>query len=98
MLRLIRAEGVRGWYQAKQQRGEKGTKKALIGVMRKLALALYRVAVSGVRFEARQLFPGVRSGGRPGPSGRGGGAGPTRAAAATEPSARGYGFEIVCRF
>ena len=61
---------MRGWYQAKRGQGQKATKKALIGVMRKLALALYRVAVSGVDFEARQLFPGVRPGARPAPSGR----------------------------
>jgi transposase len=64
VLRLIRQEGVRGWYQAARARGQKATKKALIGVMRKLALALYRVAVSGVDFEARRLFPGVRWGAR----------------------------------
>jgi transposase len=70
VLRLIRQEGVRGWYQAKKARGQKATKKALIGVMRKLALALYRVAVSGVGFEARQLFPGVRLGAGPAARGR----------------------------
>jgi transposase len=58
VLRLIRREGVRDWYRAKKQQGEKATKKALVGVMRKLALALYRVAVSGVAFESRRLFPG----------------------------------------
>jgi transposase len=70
VLRLIRQEGVRGWYQAKKAHGQKATKKALIGVMRKLALALYRVAVSGVGFEAWQLFPGARSGARPAARGR----------------------------
>jgi hypothetical protein len=70
VLRLLRQEGVRGWYEAKKAAGERATKKALIGVMRKLALALYRVAVSGVGFEARQLFPGVRSGARPATGGR----------------------------
>jgi transposase len=98
VLRLLRQEGVRGWYQAKKARGERETKKALIGVMRKLALALYRVAVSGVGFEAWQLFPGERSGGQPGRSGRGGGgAGPRGAAAGTEACAQGYFFEIVVR-
>jgi transposase len=70
VLRLIRQEGVRDWYQAQKARGKKATKRALIGVMRKLALALYRVAVSGVDFEARQLFPGVRSGARSAARGR----------------------------
>jgi transposase len=61
VLRVIRREGVRDWYQAKKRQGEKATKKALVGVMRKLALALYRVAVAGVAFEPRRLFPGVQA-------------------------------------
>jgi transposase len=65
VLRLIRREGVRDWYRAKKQQGEKATKKALVGVMRKLALALYRVAVSGVAFESRRLFPGAQPASRP---------------------------------
>lgn len=68
VLRLIRQEGVRDWYRAKKQHGERATKKALVAVMRKLALALYRVAVAGVAFEARRLFPGVGS--QPGPARR----------------------------
>lgn len=59
VLRLIRREGVRDWYRAHRQQGSGAAKRALVGVMRKLALALYRVAVSGVAFEARRLFPGV---------------------------------------
>jgi transposase len=65
VLRLIRREGVRDWYRAKKQQGEQATKKALVGVMRKLALALYRVAVSGVAFESRRLFPGAPATARP---------------------------------
>ncbi len=60
VLRLIRREGVRDWYQAKKRKGERATKKALVGVMRKLALALHRVG-SGVAFEPRRLFPGLRT-------------------------------------
>jgi transposase len=59
VLRLIRKEGVRDWYQAKKRQGQQATKKALVGVMRKLALALYRVAAAGVDFQPRRLFPGV---------------------------------------
>jgi transposase len=59
VLRLIRREGVREWYRAHRQQGPVAVKKALVGVMRKLALGLYRVAVSGVAFEARRLFPGA---------------------------------------
>jgi transposase len=59
VLRLIREEGVSAWYRAKKRRGERATKKALVGVMRKLSLALYRVGMSGAAFEPRRLFPGV---------------------------------------
>jgi transposase len=61
VLRLIRQEGVRDWYQGRKQQGPQATRKALVGVMRKLAVALYRVGVGGVVFEARRLFPGARS-------------------------------------
>jgi transposase len=75
VLRLIRREGVRDWYRAKKEQGPRATGKALVGVMRKLALGLHRVAVTGEAFEPRRLFPGVRSGRKPAPrSGRGGGA------------------------
>lgn len=66
VLRLIRREGVRDWYRAKKQQGPRATGKALVGVMRKLALGLHRVAVTGEIFEPGRLFPGVRSGGKPG--------------------------------
>jgi transposase len=70
VLRLIRQHGVREWYQAKKRQGEGATMKALVGVMRKLALGLHRVAVDGVAFEAGKLFPGVASGsGRAAPAG-----------------------------
>ena len=59
VLRLIRREGVRDWYRAKKQQGPKATKKALVGVMRKLAVALQRITVSGIAFEPRRLFPGA---------------------------------------
>jgi transposase len=70
VLRLIRRQGVRDWYQAKKRQGPRATKKALVAVMRKLALALYRVAVAGVAFEPRRLFPGVPA--RPAPAGAAG--------------------------
>lgn len=58
-LRLVkRAEGVRGWYQAKKARDGQEVKRALVGVMRKLALALYQVGAKGAVFEAARLFPG----------------------------------------
>jgi transposase len=62
VLRLIRREGVRDWYRAKKAQGQRATGKALVGVMRKLVLGLYRVAVTGEAFAPQRLFPGVRSG------------------------------------
>jgi transposase len=57
-LRLVKQAGVRQWYQAKKGRDEQQAKRALVGVMRKLVLALYRVGVEGATCEARRLFPG----------------------------------------
>jgi transposase len=55
-LRWVRHEPVRGWYvrQKAQRRGE--AKPALIGVMRKLALALYRVGGRGEPFDRARLY------------------------------------------
>ena len=55
-LRGVRDEPVRSWYvrQKAARRGE--GKAALIGVMRKLALALYQVGGRGVKFDRRALF------------------------------------------
>ena len=64
VLRLIRQEGLRTWYRARKRRGKVATKKALVGVMRKLALALHRLVVDGVVFEGRRLFPGQAKGAR----------------------------------
>ena len=65
VLRLIRREGVADWYRARKAQGPVAAGKALVGVMRKLALALYHVGVDGVEFEARKLFA-RRRGRRPG--------------------------------
>ena len=56
VLRLVRQEGVADWYRARKQQGQGLARKALVGVMRKLAMALYRVAVAGVPFESGKLF------------------------------------------
>lgn len=55
-LRWVRQEPVKSWYlqQKKLRRGE--GKPALIGVMRKLALALYQVAGRGKKFDRNQLY------------------------------------------
>jgi transposase len=54
-LRWLRHEPVRSWYvRQKAQRRDEG-KAAVVGVMRKLALALYRVAGRGEPFDRQQL-------------------------------------------
>jgi transposase len=61
-LRWVRHEPVRGWYlrQKAQRRGQ--AKPALIGVMRKLALALYRVGGRGEPFDRQQLYRSLTAG------------------------------------
>jgi len=58
-LRLVSKPGVKEWYQARQGRGEGSAKGALVGVMRKLALALYQVGARSAAFDPRKLFPGA---------------------------------------
>jgi transposase len=55
-LRWLKEEPVRSWYlrQKAQRRGE--GKAAVIGVMRKLALALYQVGGRGQVFDRKQLY------------------------------------------
>lgn len=57
-MRLVKHAEVRSWYQAKKSRDGHEVKRALVGVMRKLVLALYQVGVHGTAFEAWRLFPG----------------------------------------
>jgi transposase len=58
-MRLVkRVAGVREWYQAKKARDGQEVKRALVGVMRKLAVALYQVGAKGAVFEPARLFPG----------------------------------------
>jgi transposase len=56
-LRWLRLEPVRSWYvrQKGQRRG--AAKPALVGVMRKLALALYQVGGRGEPFDRTRLYP-----------------------------------------
>lgn len=57
-MRMCQAPDVRPWYEAKKAKdGDRGV-GALIGIMRKLALALYCVSVRDEPFESRRLFPG----------------------------------------
>jgi len=55
-LRLVKVAGVREWYEAKKGRDGQEAKRALVGVMRKLVLALYQVGAKGATFEAGRLF------------------------------------------
>jgi transposase len=57
-LRLVRKAGVREWYLAKKNKDGQEVRRALVGVMRKLALALYQVGAKGATFEAGRIFPG----------------------------------------
>jgi transposase len=59
VLRLVAKGPVRRWYQQKKAKDGDQAKRALIGVMRKLALALYEVGVNEESFDAWRLFPGA---------------------------------------
>jgi transposase len=63
-LRMIAQGPVGRWYQRKKAKDGAGAKRALMGVMRKLALALHAVGAQGATFQANRLFPG-RPLGRP---------------------------------
>ena len=57
-MRLLRETEVHRWFEAKKARDAGRGGKALVGVMRRLAVALYRVAVDGAAFDAAKMFPG----------------------------------------
>ena len=57
-MRLSQEPDVRRWYEAKKAKDQDRGTGALIGITRKLALALYSVGVYEERFEAWRLFPG----------------------------------------
>jgi hypothetical protein len=58
-LRWCQDRWIRPWYEQKKKRGEGRAKRALIALMRKLALALYYVGVEGRPFDVRKLLPGA---------------------------------------
>jgi transposase len=62
-LRWIQVEPIKSWYENKKskKRGQNDDQvmRAIIGVMRKLALALYQVGACGATFDPRSLFPGA---------------------------------------
>ena len=57
-LRMVQEAGVKEWYQAKKLKDKGRAKGALVGVMRKLALALYATGGRGETFDPQRLFPG----------------------------------------
>jgi transposase len=57
-LRWLREEPVKGWVQKKRERDGGNGSKAVVGVMRRLALAAYHVGRSGEKFEPGRLFAG----------------------------------------
>ncbi len=59
-MRLTMEEPVNRWYAAKIERDGGIKKKGLTAIMRKLGLALHRIAKDGVDFEPQRLFAGRR--------------------------------------
>ena len=60
-MRWTRKEPVASWYQRKKQKDDNKGSRALIGVMRRLGLAVYAVGADGLKFEASRLFGGRES-------------------------------------
>jgi hypothetical protein len=58
-LRGVRQPPIRRWYEAQRQR-EPSARRALVGVMRRLALALHCVGAEGATFSPWRVFPGIR--------------------------------------
>ena len=57
-LRIIQESPVRRWYEAKKAKDQGRGMRAVVAVMRKLALALYSVTAGGEDFSLDRLFPG----------------------------------------
>ena len=55
-MRMVQKPSVAEWYEVKKGQRPKGGKRALIAVMRKLALGLYVLGVGEDSFDARRLF------------------------------------------
>lgn len=58
-MRQMQQAPVARWARAKKQRDNGEGLRAVIGVMRRLALAAWHVAKHGVAFDANRLFPGA---------------------------------------
>jgi transposase len=63
-MRWTKREPVASWYQRKKQKDGGYGSRALIGIMRRLGLAVHAVAADGVAFEASRLFGGRTRKGR----------------------------------
>ena len=59
-LRLVQKCGVRPWYEAKKAHDQVDARRAVVAVMRKLAVALYHVGAHNEEFQPRRLFGRVR--------------------------------------
>jgi len=59
-LRLVKQGPIAWWYRRKKAKDGDRAKRAVVGVMRRLALALYAVGAEGAAFEPNRLFPGRR--------------------------------------
>lgn len=61
-LRWIKEEPIKSWYDNKKAKpadqDDDQVMRAIVGVMRKLALALYQVGACGATFDPQLLFPG----------------------------------------
>jgi len=57
-LRMVQQQGVREWFEAKKERDNAKGQKAVVGVMRKLALAVHVVTTQNEAFDPARLFPG----------------------------------------
>ena len=56
VLRLVQKCGVRPWYEAKKAHDEADARRAVVAVMRKLAVALYYVGVHNEEFQPRSVI------------------------------------------
>lgn len=57
-LRAVKTSSARDWYEAKKAKDQGRGKRALVGVMRKLSLAMYAVGARGEIYDPKRLFPG----------------------------------------
>jgi hypothetical protein len=55
-LRQVRQEPARSWYRRQKDERQGEGKPAVVGVMRKLSMALYQVGGRGQKFEAAKMF------------------------------------------